>query len=124
MPEEETYENVAFIDQGENLEAVLCSGCSSRVDLYGPQAPPNFAEQVFELVNETEEATVESLTVNMPCCGMHVPFTSLRFDWPAAFGRFELSIWNPEVDRPVPEELRQRLEAAVGMPLLEVWAHY
>jgi hypothetical protein len=117
--EAEVYDTVTFIDNGENTEAIICTVCGRSLEF-----ADELAAEVMGQVNDAIDAgSISTQTITMPCCGSIVAVTSLRFDWPAGFARFELSIRNPNVDRPIPDEVRQRLEVALGSPLLEIWAH-
>jgi hypothetical protein len=120
----ETYEDVTFIENGENTEAVICPHCSARLPLRGNDAA-EANEEIFAFVFEPpEELPIPALQIDMPCCGRSTAAMSLSFDWPAGFARFELSIRNPDVPGPLDGMLRRRLEDLLGCPLLEVWAHY
>lgn len=55
---------------------------------------------------------------------MNINLTILKFDWPAGFARFELSIWNPGVDGPLSLDIIQKLEDHLKCKLIEIWAHY
>lgn len=117
--EAEVYDTVTFIDNGENTEAIVCTVCGRSLDFADELA----AEVMGQLNDAIDAGSISTQTITMPCCGAIVAATSLRFDWPVGFARFELSIRNPNADRPIPDEVRQRLEVAIGAPLLEIWAH-
>ena len=61
----------------------------------------------------------------MPCCGAEVPFTSLKFDLPAGFARFSLSIWNANVDDGLLTEVQlATIEQVLGCKLAQIRVHY
>lgn len=117
--EAEVYDTVTFIDNGENTEAIICTVCGRSLEFADELA----AEVMRQLNDAIDAGLVSTETIAMPCCRSIVAVTSVRFDWPAGFARFELSIRNPNTPRPMPDEVRRRLEVALGSPLLEIWAH-
>lgn len=123
--ETQDFGRVSFIDQGENLEAVLCPACSTRLPLYD-DSPDASANQDWwcRIIDEVENGDTEGITVTMPCCSRSVPLTSLQFDWPAAFARFELSILDPGVGENLSKEQLAEFEKILGCELRQVRAHY
>jgi hypothetical protein len=122
MCEAETYDGITFVDQGQNISAVLCPACSKRLDFHeGDDAVSDWWGTVTETSDDEELST---LIVQMPCCRASVPFTSLRFDWPAGFATFELSIWNPNVPDNLSADEVAQLEKILGCSLIQVRAHY
>jgi hypothetical protein len=68
---------------------------------------------------------ISELQTTMPCCGANVLFTSLRFHWPAGFARFQLSVWNPDVDEGyLTADQLGELESVLGCKLVQIEAHY
>jgi hypothetical protein len=120
MCEAEDYGYVTFIDPGENLEAILCPACDAQLKLYGtPEAAENY-NWWHSIVDELADGEFEGVSGEMPCCKKTVPLTSLKFNWPGGFARFELWIWNPGIG----ENLTQEFEAMLGCNLLQIRAHY
>jgi len=120
----EDFGHVTFIDQGENLEAVLCPACGARLPLYGtPEAETN-SDWWHSIVDELADEEFEGVSGEMPCCATTVPFTSLSFDWPGGFARFELCIWNPGIRENLTLAQVAEFEAILGCKLLQVRAHY
>ena len=133
------YPHLEFIDQGENLEAIICPSCAARLvidyfneddpirewwDQANLEADVHHGEDVFELN--------PGAGCRMPCCQAEVKFIDLEFDWPGGFARFELTIDNPQVERPIdnpqsdtltPAQLHE-LEAILGCQLRLIWARY
>jgi hypothetical protein len=70
------------------------------------------------------KAAVADVQIKMPCCGATVPFTSLKFDWPAGFAYVGLVIWNPDIGRKLSAEEMGRFESILGCELSQIWAHY
>lgn len=122
--EAQDFGHVAFIDQGENLEAIFCPSCSKRLPLYdSPDASANH-DWLYSTLDEIEDGSTERITVTMPCCSHSVPLTTLRFDWPAAFARFELSILDPGISENLSKEQLAQFEKILGCKLRQVRAHY
>ena len=122
--EAKTFEHLEFIDQGENMESVTCPACHVRTVLNffnGDDPGIIWWYQVTELL---AEKPVDQVQTTLPCCRTAVPFTSLEFDWPAGFARFQLSVWNPTSEGDVPAEKLEKLSQVVGAPLKAIWAHY
>lgn len=116
------FGHVAFIDQGENLEAILCPACSCRLGLFdGPNASA-ISEWWHGAIDEVE--STEGVVVTMPCCSRTVPLASLRFDWPAEFARFELSILDPGIQDPLSADQLAQFEKILECELRQVRAHY
>jgi hypothetical protein len=124
MCEAEVYEHLTFIEQGENVESVTCSSCKVTSRIFGSPENEKIGEWLHELIDQSVDVPANSIIAKMPCCGNEVSFSSLTFDWPAGFAFFELSIWNPEVDRPVPGHVITQLEVVLGCKLQQIWAHY
>lgn len=129
LPEGSEYEardfgHVAFIDQGENIEAILCPTCARRLPLYDTAEAAANQAWWYDSIEELEDGPAENVIVTMPCCTRSVPLTTLRFDWPAAFARFELSILDPGIGENLSNEHLAQFEAILGCKLLQVRAHY
>jgi hypothetical protein len=120
--EVETYKHPAFIDQGENLEAIICSACGVRMKLAA--ASDGVRAWWHNIANSLPGQNAAAIQVTMPCCGAIVPFAALTFHWPAGVASFELSIQNPNLCGPIPPEVMQQLEAALGCSLRQIMAHY
>jgi hypothetical protein len=133
------HPHLEFVDQGENLEAIICPSCATRLELnyfvdddpvriwwdqVNLDADVHHGEDVFELNPDA--------ICRMPCCQDVVKFIDLQFDWPGGFAEFELQIDNPQVENPIvnpqedtlsPEQLRE-LENLLGCRLRVIWARY
>lgn len=120
-----------FIDQGEYLEAILCPLCDARLNIdYFSEDDPIRAwwdEAIIkaDLTGGNGRFKFnDECSLEMPCCRRTVLFTSLRFHSPAGFSRFELSMLNPGIADPLPEEQIRELETALGCELVQIWARY
>lgn len=122
--EAQDFGHVAFVDQGENLEAIMCPACSKRLQLYDTSDAESNQEWWYGVVDEIEDGSAEAISVTMPCCTRSVPLTALRFDWPAAFARFELSILDPGIGENLSREQLAQFEKILGCALVQVRAHY
>lgn len=116
--------HVVFIDQGENLETVICPVCSQRLRLYDdPSASTNLGWW-YDTMDRIDDEKAENIVTKMPCCGRSAPLTSLQFDWPAAFARFELSILDPGIGENLSRNELAQFEKMLGCELIQVRAHY
>jgi hypothetical protein len=126
MCQVEVYDQLQFIDQGENCYAVFCPSCGQQfpIDPFTEHDPGMV--WWYELIEaRSAGASIEQLQTKMPCCGARVPFTSLKFDWPAGFAHFRLSIWNTNVaDGLLTDEQLARIEALLSCKLTQIRAHY
>jgi hypothetical protein len=120
----EYHDHPVFVDQGTNLEAVLCRACGRRLP-FGPGLGDEGVWQWwYDLTEHLAGGSVTDVQVTMPCCHARLPFAALEFDWPAGVASFEVSIRNPRTpDGPSPE-LQRRVEALLGSPIKVIWAHY
>jgi hypothetical protein len=115
--ETETSDQVVFVDNGENLERIVCPRCGNEIDLEW------WADRMEEAIQDFEPVPA-CHPLEVPCCGGQVRIDELVYDWPVGFARFVLDVWNPD---PWPEELdpvTHRLAASVGSPMRAIWAHY
>lgn len=122
--EAQDFGHVAFIDQGENLEAILCPACAKRLPLYDGANASAYHDWLHGTLDKIEDGSTEGIAVTMPCCSHSVPLTTLRFDWPAAFARFELSILDPGIGENLSKEQLAHFEKILGCELHQVRAHY
>lgn len=98
-------EETVFFDSGANMESISCPAC-------GADAEPWWGDAM----SAAFEGGFEDLSVTAPCCGAWTSLNELRYDWPAAFGRFALEAMNPGRDGVTAEECA-RIEAALGAPV-------
>jgi hypothetical protein len=120
----ESHGHPVFIDQGTNLEAILCPACGKRLPFHPAQEVDALRDWWYELSDPLGEASVVEVKATMPCCQAVVPFSRLQFDWPAGVASFEISIMNPGTSDSLPAELQRQVEALLGGPVKYVWAHY
>jgi hypothetical protein len=113
-----TYDELTFLDQGENCEAVLCPSCAARLHTLDDDG------WWLERQEEAFRSSIADMRVTMPCCSNNIAFTSLQFDWPAGFAHFELSVRNPSLDDIYlpPKELK-KLQDALNCRLTQIRAH-
>lgn len=120
----EIYDEIEFIDQGENIEAVICPACEKRLEMDHFTEGDPIVAWWYDLSEVMEEAAVASITTKMPCCGQVVRMMDLEFDWPAGFARFELSVMNPNEADNLTELQLHELEQILDCQLRQVRAHY
>jgi len=123
LVEVESHSQPVFIDQGNNLEAVLCPRCRTRLALYGAGAEAT-AEWWEAIADSLTRQNVASERVTMPCCGANIAFPELEFDWPAGVASFEISVRNPGIGNPLESDVIAHLERILRCHIRQVWAHY
>jgi hypothetical protein len=111
--EAELYDEVTFVDPGENFERVSCPACQVELDM----------EWWSEAMGQAGDAGFTDLAVTAPCCGTATSLNDLVYDWPAGFARAALSVLNPGRGWLDETELNQVADA-MGHPLRQVMAHY
>lgn len=106
----EQSELVRFHDCGENFESISCPHCSADLplDWWSDAMGADFDGGGFRL-----DAT------ELPCCQATGTLNELRYDWPQAFGRFSISVRNPDIGS-VPDTLLRAIEAELGCALIVV----
>jgi hypothetical protein len=124
MCEAEVYDTLTFIDQGENLEAVVCPSCGRRTAIdFGSDEDPGQAWW-YQLSDELEDNDPSTMTTEMPNCEHRIKVVEIGFEWPAGFARFELSIYNPNTTENLNNSELRKLEEILSCELLQVRAHY
>lgn len=117
-----TYNNLQFIDQGENLELIYCPLC--KVEVQFADLSEDFMENWLEIEQTAKENGYEAIEVLMPCCNNKALFTDLTFYWPAGFAKFELSVEDPQVAEKLPPDQVGELEKILGCKLYQIWTLY
>jgi uncharacterized protein YbaR (Trm112 family) len=120
----EIYDTIEFIDQGENIEAVICPTCKNRLEMHHFTEGDPIVAWWYDLAESMEDIDVTSVTTKMPCCGQVARLMDIEFDWPAGFARFELNVMNPNVSDNLTQTQLQELEEILGCPLKQVRVHY
>ncbi|BFM48756.1 hypothetical protein [Marinomonas sp. THO17] len=120
----EVYSKVTFIDQGQNLEEIICPSCEASLKNDPFSEEESDCEKLFCQIDEqSENGELEESLIKMPCCNAAVKTTDLEFKWPAGFSKFELSALNPDIE-PLSKEQIAALSKILGCELREIWAHY
>jgi hypothetical protein len=116
--EVEFFDEVTFIDQGANLERILCPACHQELDSdwWGE-------EMARSSSGEFGDQTFANLAVTTPCCSTQTNLNELLYEWPAGFARFEIAVLNPQRGWLEPHELAP-VANALGHPVKQVMAHY
>jgi hypothetical protein len=124
------YPHLEFIDQGENLEAIVCPCCKHRLEIdhfsendpigewwqqANVEADVHRGKDVFELNPDA--------VCQMPCCQARVKFIDFEFDWPGGFAKFELTVSNPNLETLTREQI-QELEEILACRLKFIRAYY
>jgi hypothetical protein len=109
----EFHDRITVVDAGENLQQITCPRCDRDIPL-----------DWYEDLIEEAEGEFDSPSVTVPCCETAVALSSLRFDWPSGFARFEIAVVNPaRAEYEFTLEEIGGVEAILGHPLRQVVAH-
>jgi hypothetical protein len=103
---------VEWIDQGANVERVLCPICQKDLDL-------EWWRQAMDRSYQTTHFA--DLMIEVPCCCTVHSLNDLQYEWPAGFARFVLEARDPSID--LEAHQIHLLEQIVQSPLRKVWAH-
>ena len=105
------HDEIVFVDQGENFEAVSCNICGKEISTEEWQNKMNIAYQTRFSNLQIETSCHHTTTLN-----------DLIYFWPAGFAKFVISIQDPqkELDKPDLQILQQILNTTLRI----VWAHY
>ncbi|MEU9157796.1 hypothetical protein AB0D59_46530 [Streptomyces sp. NPDC048417] len=106
------HDTLTPVDCGDNLERIGRPHCGASID----------TEWYADLLETHCEDGFATLAVEVPCCGTATSLDVLDYDWPCAFARFEIAIWNPERDWFGDEELAT-ISDTLGHPVKQVRAH-
>ncbi len=114
------WETIQLVDNGANLDRVVCATCSDDVDGWGELMDAAWDGEGFA-----------DLSIVTACCGTATTLDQLVYEWPLGFGRFALDVHEPGTTwftphRPVPAEaveLLADLIALSGHRLGVVWRH-
>ena len=96
-----------------NLESVSCPYCNSDLT-------DTFFAWCDELADE--EGELEAVDVEVPCCGRTASLNNLKFEMPAGFSRFSISLMNPNVFEISPPHVEE-LQKILGATLRQVFIH-
>jgi hypothetical protein len=106
------FESPRFIDQGSNIERIICPRCHSVID-------DAFWQNAMNIAYENK---FRNLLIKTPCCGEEISLNDLQYEWPAGFACFLIEIRNPGDD--LTDFNLEQLEKDLGTPLRKIWAHY
>jgi len=108
------HEHIQFFDCGSNFEMIQCPECKSQIefDWWGETMSSDF----------DENSGFHMKKYSLPCCLTNLSLNKLSYHFHQAFGRFALSVMNPNVGALSLEEI-EKLEAALGCKISIVYQH-
>jgi hypothetical protein len=106
------YDEVTFIDQGENFEQVRCPRCATALPVawWGEAMDHAYQNRFVDLATVT------------PCCSVATSLNELTYDWPAGFAQLELSVRDPNRGWLSDREMAQ-VAGALGQPVRQILCH-
>jgi hypothetical protein len=102
------YDDVHFIDPGENFSSVTCPVCGTDISAWWQEAMQTAYDQGFA-----------DLTITTPCCNSTGSLNDLNYDWPAGFASFALQARNPHID--INEGQLGMLASMLKCQLRKIW---
>lgn len=107
-------EHVQFFDCGANLETITCPRCSANIDFdwWGETMSLDYDEKSGFQLNE----------YRLPCCSASASLIELIYAFHQAFGRFALSVMNPNIGK-ISDDTVSEIEAALGSGVSVVYQH-
>lgn len=107
-------EHVQFFDCGGNLETITCPRCGANIgfDWWGETMSSDYDEKSGFQLNE----------YRLPCCSASASLTELNYAFHQAFGRFSLSVMNPNIGK-ISDDAVNEIEAALGCAVSVVYQH-
>jgi hypothetical protein len=105
-------DQVEFVDQGANFEAIFCPFCNSLID-------EDWWEEAMEAAHQLR---FKDLTIVTPCCRLPSSLNSLVYWLPAGFSRFAMVVRNPQKD--IGKEQIELIGDTLGCEVKKIWARY
>lgn len=107
------YDQVQFVDAGENFERVQCPHCAAELDL----------DWWSSAVGDADDSGFQRLEVILPCCEATTSLNTLAYVLPQGFAKYVLEVTNPGVDSLEPT-VTEQLSAILGCAVQLIWARY
>lgn len=109
----ECSDEIKFVDQGGNFQAIRCPHCSQELTL----------EWWHDRMDRAFERAFTDLSIVTPCCTELSSLNDLEYDLPAGFARFVLEAESPGCGWLSSVELSQ-IATDLGHPVRPIWARY
>ena len=109
----ETFDEIRFIDAGENFENITCPSCGEEI----------LMDWWSEAMGKASESQFGNLDVRVPCCTEQTTLNNLTYHFPQGFARCILSVTNPDVSE-IDEQTKSELEKILGCKLRIIFVHY
>lgn len=104
------FDEIRFVDYGENIEEILCPACGADLESWWDDA-----------VSDAAEVKFRNLDVVMPCCSANTTLNDLDYRWPMGLARFMIEAWNPD-DQMAQGDVA-KLELALRCSVRIIYAH-
>ena len=105
-------DEIDFVHGMENFEGVYCPDCGSEIDF----------DWWGEAMDKSSAGKFRNLTIEVPCCGRTTNLNELRYEFPAGFARFSLSVHSPNIQG-FSSGILDRIAVALGCKIRQVWEH-
>lgn len=114
------YDEIRFIDQGENFEFFICPSCKKEFNIFNP----NLEDWGLDWAEKMESVNILSESIRMQCCNSVVNITEIQYHWPAYFAAFEICIHYPNISRNLTQAELSRIENELQCKMRQVRTHY
>lgn len=122
------YDEPQPVDAGEGFEAVICSGCGTKLRLYDDSGWTTHYDWWKAALAKPRDSEVQT-----PCCGYKTRVADLRFYADGAFARFAVGALEPsdsdywqDDDRPygyLKAATLIRFEEILGCGVRQIWSY-
>ena len=103
--EEKISDKIIFIDQGQNFSEPSCPLCKSPLEM----------DWFADTVDDAYKDDFRDLDCSSPCCKKTINLNELKWDFPCAFGKYYIQIW--DIERLLSDHETMVLEAKLGTSL-------
>lgn len=107
---EKISDKIVFIDQGQNFSEPSCPLCKSPLEM----------DWFADTVDDAYKNDFRDLDCSSPCCKRTINLNELHWDFPCAFGKYYIQIW--DIERLLSEHELKVLEEKLGTGLKIVLA--
>lgn len=110
--ETEVFDEIAFIDSGQNFESIFCPICSQALD-------DNWWQQKMD---EAYQSKFNNLDLTTPCCRSKTSLNHLVYKYPCGFARYVLAAHSPQID--ITEDQVEILGGILNTELRKIQTRY
>ncbi|QVK21111.1 hypothetical protein KHQ82_01925 [Mycoplasmatota bacterium] len=106
-----TFEDITFIDCGENLDSIRCNVCGANLDGWWQ-----------ERMSESYNSGFVDRTIKTPCCSSVTELENLKYNFNCGFSKCEIEIFNPLRKIEISDIIK--IEKIINCQLMQIIARY